>query len=606
MKLSSIVLLLLCCSLTFGYDLSLWPRGETAYLVQNCDMPVWPQMPTEALGGDGSLVLSITMPSGFKVSSGYGESQAFAMQPRPLMVPFEICINTLSEQQVTAKVKMPSVPAKMVEDNLKYSADIEKSCRAAVLINPGNAKPGKYPVKISLQLEESGKTWELADAEFIVLPELKGKSPRRLRSEAFDYCGYANPEFKDAIKRAVLGSGINILTNMRHFEQDDTLAQLLKDQGVRPGWIMFWHNMMPVLAEKYPEVYPLDAEGNRITKPDFLLKNNICHTWCLDNREKVKDVIKEYFKENVVGRYAAVTNDNEEKAAARDRSYICGDVHTPITMDAFKEFAEIEASKELTPEIIRDNYLEEWIDFRCWQSAQMSSLMSEAIAEIDPTIEYGYYSGHKYVGNLAGFSKAMYATDWDLLAKEGGIYYGSSGYYGSTKDYAATTEALGSIPHIPAEMFIENFLDFKKDMPTPEQFSYRLMKSLMYGSGGFAVWYLQVLDGAGYYAVSEVSAIAAEIEDYILDGEDCSDELILPFGLDKDAVFAYKLGQKRMVAVFNHSARQKNIRIGWKEAISKPDTVEIVTGRNLADSKFMAAELEPRSYAVFVTLSQGN
>jgi activator of HSP90 ATPase len=155
-------------------------------------------------------------------------------------------------------------------------------------------------------------------------------------------------------------------------------------------------------------------------------------------------------------------------------------------------------------------------------------------------------------------------------------------------------------------MFIENFVAFNRAMPTPDDFTYRLMKSVMYGSGGVAVWYAQVLDAAAYSAIAKVSAVTTEIENFLLDGTRCDKDLAIPPMFDKKAVFAYKLGEKRCVVVFNHSGKNKKIRLSWRTFINKPDTVELVTKRQLAASKVLDANLKPHSFAVFVTLSEGN
>ena len=599
-----IILAFFCCPLFAGESVEFWKRGDVSYLCQNMDMPIWPVLPEDSIGLDEDIVMTIKMPRGFKIT-GYGESKRFAMQPKPLMIPKNV-LNESVNGEVLATVTFPSLPAEETSDSLKYAKGKEKMHRGALLINPGDAESKWYPIEIGLKSKSGQKQWDILKARVFVYPELKAERPERMRVEAFDYADYENPVFKEAIKEAVVGSGINVLTNMRIFEDEDSLAQTLREDGVKASVILFWHNLIPEIGRRYSQAYPLNKDGERITKADFLLKNNICHTWCINNPDKVKEVIKNYFKEKIVGRFDSVTNDNEEKALARDGSYICGDVYTPITIDAFKEFASIDESEELSPEIIVKKYSQKWVDFRCWQSSQMSMLLSEALFEVDPSIEYGYYSGNKYVGELAGFTKNMYATDWEVLSENGGIYFGSSGYYGSTDDYAATTEALGDIPHIPAEMYIENFIDEARDMPDPERYRYRLMNSLMYGSGGFAVWYLQVLDGGAYHAIAEVASIAAEIEDYILDGEKCNDELVLAPNIDPKSVFAYKLGQKRVVVFINHSSKTKTIRYGWKKAIRKPDTVETVSGKKFADASMISMKIKPKDYAVFITLSQGN
>lgn len=589
---------------TSDESVKLWSRGDLCYLSQGYSMPIWPQFPHDSIGIRDDLVMTIEMPVGFSVT-GFGQSDEFATQPTPLMMPKKV-ETSATGAKVKAVIDFPSMPVEAGSDNLQYAPDVKKVYRASLMVK-ADVEPGTYDISIALRSKSGETVWKTLNAKAIVLPALKNKRPDRIRVEAFNYNGYTSREYKEAMMDAVRGSGINVLTDMRLDAQDEDIPQKLRSEGIKADLILFWHNLIPAIGEKYPEAYPFGPDGVRVTKPDFMLKNNICHTWILDNKDIVKTVLVDYFKANVLGRYDGITNDNEEKAITREKTVARGDVYTPITIEAFKKRYNIDPAEKLTPESIAQKYADQWVDFRCWQSAEMAQLLGDAIAEVDPTLEYGYYSGHKYVGSLAGFTKNMYATDWDLLAQKG-IHFGSSGYYGSIDDYAATTKALAAsgVRHIPAEMYIENFLDFARAMPTYEQFRYRLMNSLMYGNGGFAIWYLQVMDAAAFYATSEVAAVSSEIEDFLLDGERVDDQLAIPPTMDKRAVFAYQLGQKRMVVVMNHSARTMNVRLAWKNPIRKPDTVEIVTGKNLGDSKMMTAILKPKDFAVFITLSEGN
>lgn len=578
-------------------DISLWSRGDKCYLCRESSMPVWPVIPNRILDRGEPFTLEVEMPEGFEITA-WGSSKAFALHPKPLMIPG----NMESQQKgdkVVYKIEFPAKPAKLTDDNLNFK-EKDKCVRAAIMINPGDAEEGEYPLGFKI-LAKDGEVLSRLDAAGVVLPALKGKTPERMRVEVFDYAGYKNPEFKKEFKKIILKAGINQMSNMRYYDSNDTVAQQLRNEGVNANWLLFWHrhSIDDFIAEKYPEVRPLDKNGEPKDE-------GLCHTWCIKNSELVKDRLKEFIKKKVVGKYDGVTNDNEEKALTRKTGEPRGDLYTPMTLELFHKRAGIEEDVELTPEVIAEKYADEWVDFRCWQSAKMSSILSQALLEVDPGIAYGYYSGHKYVGDLAGFSKSMYATDWEMLARLGGIHFGSSGYYGSVDDYAATTEALDPIPHIPAEMFIENFVSFGRDMPEPDIFTYRLMNSLMYGSGGFAVWYAQVLDGAAFHSISRVASITAQIEDFLLDGTRCDQELALGANVDKNAVFAYRLGAKRLVVLLNHSGKKRIFRYGWKKDIIKPDTVEIVSGKNYGDSQFFTVQLEPKSFAVFITLSEGN
>jgi len=586
-------------------SVQLWSRGDNCYLVAGSAVPVWPEMPKDYLTENKPVVMTVKMPKGFEIVA-VGESTAFAVHPKPLLVPTKVGSKDEDGDGVVYTVAFPARPEELKEDNLTVDPAI-CSVRAALMIKAPKTAKGDQVIVFGLKTADGSKVWADLNATAHVLEAFKGKRPERLRFEVFDYAGYTNDDFRNAMMDTILATGINTISNMRYEPAETTIARQLREKGVKANWLIFWHKVGMELSKEMPELLTMGADGKPMQITDaWPVKASLCHTWCIENKDKYKNALVKYFKEKVTGRYDGIVNDNEEKAFTRDRKEIKGDLYTPITLELFRKRAGIAKDVKLTPEVITEKYSDQWVDFRCWQSASMSGILSEALFEVDPGLNYGYYSGHKYSGKLAGFTRWMYATDWDLLAEIGGLQFGASGYYGSTKDYTVTTEALGDYPHVPAEMFVESFTTVNRTMPDYNYFTYRMMNSLMYGSGGVAVWYLQVLDGAAFSSISQVSAIAAEIEDFLLDGGRCDDELAISAMVDKSSVFAYKLGEKRCVVIMNHSAKNKTVRFGWRKPINKPDTVELVTGEGFGASKIINAKLTPHSFAVYVTLSEGN
>lgn len=596
-------ILFFCCICIGQTSVKLWSRDDKCYLVSNASMPIWPAVPEEALGSE-PLIMTIEMPKEFKITAT-GNDDSFALQPNPLLIVKKVESKLIGENIEYILEFSPDV--QIPKDDRIYKPG-ERCARAAIMINPGKSVPGQYPITIKLKTKNETKKWDDLKASAYVLPELKNRKPKRLRTELFSYDNYKSCEFKNEFINTIAASGINNISMMRLEKDSNNIAQQLRKKGIKANILVFWHNIGMDISSRIPDVLTVDAQGVpvKIKENQWPVSASICHSWCIQNKEKFENALEQYIQQNIADRYDGLTNDNEESALTRDKKEIKGDLYTPVTIELFRSRAGIDKNEKLTPDVIVEKYADKWVQFRCWQSVQMSAMLSETLHKAAPKLTYGYYSGHKYVGELAGFSENMYATDWDLLAKEGKIDFGSSGYYGSTDDYYATTTALGGIPHVPAEMFIEGFGDFARPMPEPNEFAYRLMNSLMYGSGGFAIWYAQVLDGAGFYAISKVSDIAAEIENYIIDGVRCEDELIIPPMFDRNAVFAYQLGQKRLVVLINHSGKTKNVQISWKKPISKPDTVEMISGKHFGSSQIMDASLSAKSFAVFITLSEGN
>lgn len=561
-----------------------WPRLDTFYLVRDNAMPVWIAIPPSAQSADAETVLSISMPKGFDIVS-WGKSLDFAVQPKPLVIPKAIK-RSVNENGSLFELTLP-------EDIVKNVCP-----RVALLVSCGDSVTGEYPV--SMKLVRGDDVVEQLNGKAIVLDKLNGVRPKRLRTEVFSYPDYKDATFKSAIEDAIRKSGLNVIThNMNFADTPDTLPKRLRQKGVEAWILFFWSKFTSHVTDTYPEAMILKADG----KPD---PKHFSYAWCMQHPNEFKALLVDYIRKNVTGKYDGILNDNEEAALTRNRKGIRGDIHSPRNIESFRKFASLPADEKLTPEIIARKYGDKWVDFRCWQSTWMARQLADAIDEADPTLGYGYYSGHKYTGALAGFTRDFYATDWDMLAKDGGIRFGSSGYYGSLADYQTTTRALHGKPHVPAEMYIQNFLDYARTIPSADVFEYRLMCAALYGGGGFGVWYAQALDGGAYYAIANATRVLSEIEDYILDGKDVSSEVILSGGLDRNAMFAMQLGARRLVVVFNHSYKPRDYRLVWKKQIPQPDTAEVRTGTKLGAAKVITGRLEPRSYAVYVTLSEGN
>ena len=559
----------------------LWPRGDSCYLCAETSMPMWPEFPTESLSLSKPLVLTAEMPAGFQIET-FGVSTSFALHPKPLIVPTSIESSTINDR-VVYEVHLPIPPT-------------SGSVRPALLVHPGNHPPGEYEARLGLRTEEGYDIWQDSTAVLDVLGKLAGRLPQRLQIAVCDYAGYENALFKQAIADAVLDSGINSIWNMHYYDMLDTVAQQVRPEGVKAGWLWFWRDYRTTITDEYPQARELNAAG--VPEPDSL-----CYTWCIQNPNEVVPFLADVIQGmNTPDKYDIIINDNEETAISSDHSTVYGDLYTPITLDTFRAQAGIAPHIELTPEIIAADYPDQWVAFRCWQSAQMALLLSEAIELADPDMLYGYYSGYEYTGQYEGFSRETYSTDWTLLPGAG-LHFGSAGYYGGVNDIASTANALGDIPFIPGEMFFLNFLDQTGTMPDPDGFAFKLMRSAIYGGGrgGVMVWYLQVLDAAGFSAIRTVSSVLAEIEDVLIDGVRCDDAIMISPELDLDSVFAYETDARRIVMVFNSTGQSKQGSLNSQAAITEPDTFELPCGAWLGGASNLPVDLDPYTFTVFVT-----
>ena len=561
-------------------SVSLWNRDNITYLCAESSMPVWVEVPSDAMSMGQGLTMTIEMPIGFEIT-GYGESTQFAMQPKPLYIPFSVT----KIQDYPKSVYQAAFNAPIFSDGL----------RAAFLVRPSGIEPGDYEMKIGLKTSSSSYVWSDKNITAKVLGELNGLRPRRLQMSVFDYADYTNADFKNNIAQTICDAGFNWIHNMNYYSQTNTVAQMLKPEGVKAGWIWWWEKNNYALLKDHPEAARIDWTG-------YPVPGSVCYAWCIANRELTKDLLVTYIDErNTPIKYECIFLDNEEKAI-NDSGTIQGDFYTPITLETFRSFAGIDAGVELTQASISANYADEWVEYRCWECAQMAEILGEAIKEYDPNMQFGVYSGYKYTGSYTGFSKRAYSMDWDLMGQNPYLDFGCAGYYG-TSYIANTANAIYPKVMMPGEMYLNNFIT-DPVMLEPNEFAFRLVQDILYGGGkgGVAVWYAQVLDAAAYSAVSRVAKAMLKVEDFLLDGVRCDGELIT-MNIYSGYVYAYKLGaDRRAILVINPEYSSKSISLNWN--VSLPDTAQsydIESGEFFDEAGTITDTIAARSFKIYIT-----
>ncbi len=563
--------------------LGLWPRGDKTYLAAGQSMPLWPSLPagTKTAGN-----LTLTLPAGFSITS-WGKSKAFAVLPKPLVVPTSVTKRQEDAQKATYDIEIPAaeLPA-------------NGSGRLALMVHPGTNPAGEYPAQ--LQMGELSSQVTLT-----VLPPLDGKRPKRLQIGVYNYNGLTNEAWLKDIEQAVLKSGINTIWDMRPVTAEDkqlSLTSRLSSEGVGAGVLWFWKSYAAHLGKVFPEAVRRSAEG----KADPA--NGIASAWVIANRDKVMPVLEESLKNTLSsGLYHSLVLDHEERAISRDGLIADGDLYNPGTMEAFTKFAGIDKAPPADAAYIAKHHADQWTNYRTWQSAQLSAIVADAVQKVDPLLTYSLYSGYEYAPPLDGSTHRWYSVNWHQMAKEGKIQSGTAGYYGSRADIQNTAQALGKLSFTPAEMYAENFVAARKTLPEPDAFASRLLAATLNGGGhGVNLWYLSVFDAGAFSAVARVSHLLADAEPFLMDGQRADNLLNLARDTDPANVFVYQLGERRLVIVLNRTAQELKFRAAWKEKLRLPDTTELVSGKKLGESALMETTLAPYQFAAFLTFSDGN
>ena len=556
-----------------------WPRDNIAYLCREAAVPVWIKLPSDSLTMAKPLELKITMPAGFMVTA-YGSSTQFAMQPVPISVPTSMN-SQIVNSDVVCKIMLPT-PA---------SAG---NVRVAVLITPGSADPSSYSVKLDLKTQDGSYTWPTYAATAKVLESLGKNRPEQIQISVFDYADYANSEYKSGMVELFGKSGFNYIHNMNYYSSTTTIAQQLRSNGVKAGCIWWWQKHAYGITSVYPQARRLDMVGVPII-------GSLCYAWCIQNPLLAKDALVDYLTDiDTPDKYDCIFIDNEEKALD-DSGNPQGDLYTPLTLEAFRAFAGIPSSVTLSPAVIKANYPNEWIDYRCWECAQMAMILGQAVKQYDPQMDFGIYSGYEYTGQYEGFSKQAYSMDWNLMQANPYIDFGCAGYYG-TAYVASTAAAIYPKNMMPGVMYMENFYSTSVP-PTPDEFAFRLMQETMLAGakGGFAIWYGQVLDGAAFSAVSSVAGNIARIEDILVNGTRCDSQLTVS-GISSSYVYAYELSaDRKAVVVLNPEYSSKQISITWNQMLPDLITIDLAANQSIPDPAAITKTMPARSYSIFLT-----
>ena len=212
---------------------------------------------------------------------------------------------------------------------------------------------------------------------------------------------------------------------------------------------------------------------------------------------------------------------------------------------AFRDFAGIAADVELTPETVAEDYRAQWIDFRCHQNAGVTALLQEGIKAGNPDCMFFVYSGYQ-----GDHTRETYGIDWRYIAPFVDQVW--CGYGRPVERIEDTLEAIGDRPLVCGELV---WLGSGNLYPL-DNTELALMRRLTDSGGGFMVYYDWFVDGRFYSAISRTAAVAADFEEFFLNGRR-DDSLATVEEGDERNLTVYALGDERLVFLFGTSAPQQ-------------------------------------------------
>jgi len=295
--------------------------------------------------------------------------------------------------------------------------------------------------------------------------------------------------------------------------------------------------------EEHPEVLAVDFDGNR-------LEDIVCPTWLLADGEPVMSELERQILE--------VLNSHPLDAVDWDLEHPVIDPPTFCTcarcLAAFRQFAGLDAGEPLGPQILLEQYPDEWTHFRCAQNAQMAGRLRDIVHRADRPVEFSVYSGFQ-----SERTRKHYGVDWALLAPH--IDFGIAGYGGDFERVRATVAALGDTPFMGAERWYRMHNSYAG--PAPDELAYRnriLRQFVQSGCRGVLIWQLASMTGGGFYAVSEATEIMARYADYFSEEQRCDDRVTVE-GLDRFDWAAFEHDGKILVLLMNFADGHRTVHV---------------------------------------------
>jgi hypothetical protein len=255
-------------------------------------------------------------------------------------------------------------------------------------------------------------------------------------------------------------------------------------------------------------------------------------------------------------------------------------------LQAFREFAKLPANETLTPETIRAQHHDQWVDFMARRVAKMFGLFSRTIHELSPGTLFSTYSGYATPDNAD-----RYGVDWRYVGEEQGCDRAGCGYGRPVEAIRATIEALRGIPLICGALLTP----YERDILTPVNPLTRawLLRTVLDSTGGVLVYDRTEMDGRSWWAMGETTRLVAAHEAAFLQGKRLPME-----GFSDGQVQPLQHGGTTLLCLMNQTNKPLTLKVplpgDWGSG------QEFYSGRKVTAGAMVEVTLEPGETEVVV------
>ncbi len=233
-------------------------------------------------------------------------------------------------------------------------------------------------------------------------------------------------------------------------------------------------------------------------------------------------------------------------------------------LEAFRKFAKLPDNAPLTPDVVRKEHKETWLDFMAGRSSEVARRFAESIRKHRPAAIFSMYSGYQ-----SSETKEIYNVDWRLCAPHLDLVM--CGYGRREDEVAATRKAAGSTPCVFGS--ITHPYEFDDDSATSVITAAEVLRRLCDavaspvapGSrrampGGVLFYCLSNADARTLLSFAKASRVAAECEEFFVRGAADRSGFRIISGKDSDA-YVFSLGARKLLCLLNETGKPARFEV---------------------------------------------
>ena len=368
-----------------------------------------------------------------------------------------------------------------------------------------------------------------------LLPSLHGKQPKKLVWQLWGsfFSNMNNHAMREATLATARLAGVNDLV-----AGDLWTSENAPRYGIRhtmgfnfQAWSL---NMKPYLTE-HPDKRLVGQDG----QPN---DGYLCTTLLLgESWHAVEAKLQEKIETT-----RAHTMDYDYEYSPMTGPHSC---YCPRCLAEFRDFSELDPDVNLDPEVIRDQYERQWIDFMTHRVARLFRKLRDAIHRLAPGTKFSVYSGYETPEN-----PKRYGVNWGYVGEYQACDRVGCGYGRPADAIPTTIDGLKGIPALFGVLMRP--YDTQETIPPVPMSKARLLRRALDSTGGVLLYTRLPMDGRSWHAVAETTRLVATYEDLFAAGKRTALS-----GCDEARVQVLGDGRTTLVCAMNGGSGSLDLRL---------------------------------------------